>query len=396
MRILHIIPYYHPATSFGGPIVIAHTLAKEFSKRGNDVEVYTSDAMNLTSRVESAGSVLLDGVKVTYFRNLSMLFVGWAKLFITLGMIQALQSTIKTFDLVHLHDYYSFQNIIASYYAKKSNVPYTIHVHGSLSEDDNHKLLKWIYNILFGRRILQNASKVIALSDVEFNQYKSKKLFDDDIVIIPNGIDIISNSLPINNIFKNKHGIADHEKYILYLGRINQFKGIDYLLDAFDVLMKKDVNSNVRLVICGPDDGYLSNVLKKIEAYDLSKNIIFTGPLFDQEKIHILSDASVVTSLDSLKEVVFLLVPLEAAACGTPVIVTNTNYISTLVDEYNFGYSVEYNDVEDLVNGLETILHDETVEIELGVNGREYVTCNFHWDLIYDKVETLYQSITQA
>ena len=396
MRILHIIPYYHPATSFGGPILIAHNLAKEFYKRGNDVEVYTSDAMNLSSRVEKAGSVLIDGVKVTYFRNLSMFFVGWAKLFITLGLVQSLSSTVKSFDLVHLHDYYSFQNIFASYLCKKNNVPYTIHVHGSLSEDDNHKILKWVYNVLFGRWILHNASKVIALSDVEFNQYKLNEVLDENIVIIPNGIDVISDSLPIKNIFKNIHGIADYEKYILYLGRINQFKGIDFLLDAFDVLVKKDVNSDVKLVICGPDDGYLSNVNKKIDAYDLSNKIIFTGPLFGQEKINILSDASVVTSLDSLKEVVFLLVPLEAAACGTPVIVTKNNYISTLVNEYDFGYSVEYNDINDLVNRLESILHDTTVETQLGLNGREYVTRNFHWDLIYDKVEVLYQSITKA
>jgi glycosyltransferase involved in cell wall biosynthesis len=61
-------------------------------------------------------------------------------------------------------------------------------VHGSLPRIGDWRRLKWIYDVFFGHRLLRDASKVIALSNAEAEQYKAMGVPEWKIAIIPNGI----------------------------------------------------------------------------------------------------------------------------------------------------------------------------------------------------------------
>ena len=120
-----------------------------------------------------------------------------------------------------------------------------------------------MYDVVWGKRILEHATKIIALNKMEAEQYKTMGVDESKIEIIPNGIDVsYYGDLPERGSFREKYRIKDNEKVILFLGRIHKIKGVDLLVDAFSEVIR-DID-DVKLVIVGPDHGYLSLVEERI------------------------------------------------------------------------------------------------------------------------------------
>lgn len=394
MKILQVCPKFLSQIA-SGSIRVAYTISKELVQRGHSVTVLASDAKDKYSRTK-AGFEESDGIRIYRFKNIGFKFLGRNKLFITPDMIHVLKKEITHFDIIHLHEFRTFQNIVVHHYTKKYGVPYVLQTHGSLPRNMGKLRLKWIYDAFSGYKLLRNASKVLALSPVEARQYKGMGTSEEKIAIIPNGIDLLKHTnLPPKGGFKERYGIEKERKVVLYLGRINRFKGIEFLIDAFAYLIKNIKYANAILVIAGPNDGYLDETKRLIRQHKIEERILFSGPLFGIRKVEAYVDSSIVASLDSLQEVVFLLVPLEAAACGTPVIVTKSNYIATLVEKGNFGSWVEYGKVTELATRLKEMLVNEDLLKKMGLNGHKFVSDNFDWKSVVDKIERIYEEVVK-
>src|SRR3974390_979633 len=99
MKILHVVPTYYPAVRYGGPIRSVHGLASALAVQGHEVHVYTTNVDgNGVLPVPIGHPVRLDGVKGWYFAT----SLG-RRLYRSLGMHQALESNVTSFDIVHLH-----------------------------------------------------------------------------------------------------------------------------------------------------------------------------------------------------------------------------------------------------------------------------------------------------
>jgi glycosyltransferase involved in cell wall biosynthesis len=319
LKILQVVPYFPPAQAFGGPVKVAYQTAKELVKRKHKVVVYTSDVKDFGSRLRVGPDNVIDGIRVHYFRNLALTLVKKFKLFITPQLVSHAKKEVEKFDVIHLHEYRTFQNIVIAHYAKKYGVPYVLQAHGSLPRIMAKQRLKWIYDVLFGYRLLRSASKVIALSRVEAEQYKDMGVPEEKIAIIPNGIDLSEYAdLPPKGCFREKFGIKEEEKIVLYLGRIHRVKGLDILVKAFAKVI--DGLGDVRLVVVGPDDGYLNELKALINALKIEDNVLILGPLYGEDKLEAYVDADVYV-LPSRYET-FPMSLLEAVACGAPVILT--------------------------------------------------------------------------
>lgn len=327
MRILLVIPYFYPAWTYGGPIKVAYDVSRELVKRGHKVTVYTSNGNNSYSRIDSRIKEV-DGIQVHYFRNVSAITAREMKLFITPSMIRTVKRDIQRFDIVHLHEYRSFQNVVAHRYARKYVVPYILQAHGSLPRIMAKQRLKLIYDVFFGYRLLRDASKVVALSQTEALQYRGMGVPEEKIEVIPNGIDLSEyGDLPPKGAFKKKFGIDDDEKIVLYLGRIHKIKGIDILVKAFAKVIEK--LDDVRLVVVGPDDGYLGELEALTKALKIEDNVLISGPSYGKDKLEAYVDADVYV-LPSRYET-FPMTVLEAMACGTPIILSENCGISEVV-----------------------------------------------------------------
>lgn len=392
MKILQVVPYFPPAYAFGGPGIVAYEISKELAKRGHEVTVYTTDAKDLTSRLNIDSPRFLDGVQVYYFRNFSIKLVKWSKLFILPEMLSKTIGKIKEFDIVHLHEYRTFQDIVTHHLTKKYNVPYVFQVHGSLPIMMAKKRLKLAYDILFGCKLLRDASKVIALTPMESQDYRNMGVTKEKIAIIPDGIDPQPFlNLPECSIFRRIFNIPSEYKIVLFMGRIHKIKGLHYLIHAFAQVVK-DFNKAM-LVICGPDDGYLSDAKKLVEYHKISDNVRFVGLVSGVTKLCAYVDASVVVC-PSLYGA-FDLVPIEAAFCGKPLIASNlsTYGLAKLIEEGHFGLLVNPLNVNELKNAIILLLRNQDLATRLGSNSRAYAFNNLTTERMVDKLEKLYADV---
>lgn len=233
MNILQVVSYFPPAYAFGGPAKVVHLISKELVKRGHNVTVYTTDAMSPTKRLNVPRIANVDGIQVHYMRNVSQIPIRMSNLFICPELFRASKLEVETFDIIHLHEFTTFQNVVVSGYAKKYCVPYILQGHGTIPII-GRKARKLVFNTLFGRKLLMGATKAIALSPSEELDFKAAGYPSDKIVVIPNGIDLSEYEyLPERGCFRKKFAIDDKDRVILYLGRIHKIKGIDILGKSF-------------------------------------------------------------------------------------------------------------------------------------------------------------------
>ena len=390
MKILHVTNTFYPAWAYGGIAQVAYHLCKRLVKRGHDVTVFTTDVYNESSRIKYKDNPdIVDGIKIYRFRNISN-WLAWKRYPTPLSLVPIAKRKIKEFDVIHIHGSRSPIDVPIYHYAKKYNIPYILQAHGSLPRIVEKQKLKKLYDIFFGYKILRKASKVIALTSTEAEQYKKVGVDEDKIEIVPNGIDLSEyENLPQKGDFRSKYSIKDDEKIILYLGRMHAIKGIDLLVEVFSDLVE-DLD-NVKLVIVGPDDGFLSTLKRQIEDLKIDDKILLTGPLYERNKLEVYVDADVYV-LPSVYDT-FPVTVLEACTCGTPVIVTDRCGIADFVDG-KVGYVVEY-DKEQLRDAICKVLNEEKLRKQFGENGKKLVMEQFTWSKIVKQLENVYLNINE-
>jgi glycosyltransferase involved in cell wall biosynthesis len=378
MNILYVLPYFNPKR--GGDVNVCTNLARGFVALGHNVTILTTDFELDKQYIQSLRS---SGIEVSYFK--CSFHVG---LFLySPNMKKWLENNIKNFDVVHLHTFRAYQNNIVTYYSKKFNVPYILQAHGSVLPFFQKQGLKRIYDHVWGYKILDDSSKLIALTQTEYEQYKEMGAEESKIEILPNGIDIREyQDIPERGEFRNKHSIKDYEKIILYLGRLNGSKGIELLINAFYKLSTE--LTNVKLVIVGPDDGFLSYIKNLINDLEIRDKVLLTGPLYHKDKMEAYVDADVfVTPRFSGFPVTFL----ESCACKLPIITTKNGDDLNWIDG-NVGFVTEYNE-NSLKKAMLKLLLDDSLNEKFGLNGLKLIESKFNWEDIIKDLERLYKQI---
>lgn len=352
LRILQVIPYFTPAWYYGGPVAVAYNISKELVKRGHEVTVYTTDTLDTKNRIKCKEETI-DGIKVKRFRNLSGSLIHHYNIFLSLGMLYGIKKDLNDFDIIHMHEYRTIQNVIVHHYAKKHGIPYVFQVHGAIPKIAAKQRLKYVYDTIWGHKLLKDALKVIALTETEVEQYKSVGLSKDKIEVVPNGVDLAEfESLPERGEFRSKYGLGSDEKVILYLGRIHKTKGIDLLVKVFASLTKE--MDSVRLAIVGPDGGYLSALIKLTTDMGVSDKVVFTGPIYERNKLEAYVDADVFVTPSFYG---FPVTFVEACACGIPIITTQAGHKLNWLDG-QAGFVVSHSE-EHLNNAIWHMLSSE-------------------------------------
>lgn len=378
MNILHVIPYFTPKR--GGDVNVCYNLSKQLVKHSHKVTIVTTDF-----EFDEEYAKSLNGIQVIPFKcNVNIgLFL------ISPSMKKWLKENIKNFDIVHLHDFRSYQNCIVHYYAKNFKIPYVLQAHGSLPRIIEKQKLKKLYDWIFGYKLLNEASKVIAVSKAEVEQYKQAGINGDKIVTVPNGIDIEGfKELQTYGNFREKYKIKE-DHMILFLGRIHKRKGIDFLIKSFSDL-RKDISGLV-LVIIGSNDGYKVEVEKSIKTLNLGNIVKVIGYVDEKDKMSAYVDADVLV-YPGIYEI-FGLVPFEAILCGTPVIVTDDCGCGELVREANCGYLVNYNDRDGLKEKMRLAIENQEEGKELVARGKKYINDTLAWDKIVERVLKSYLEV---
>ncbi len=383
-----MIPVFNESEFYGGSQRVVYQISKELVKRGHDVWVYTSDAKrgNLRERVKESVETF-DGITVFHFRHISHQLIERIGFVVTPGMGRSLERESGHFDVIHLHEPRGYQHLCVWRLASKKKIPYVVHGHGILGYGDiSHRL----YDFVCGKRVLRSASMSIALNDHEVEEFRRLGVASNKIRVIANGIDLSQFSeLPPKGTFKKSFGIGDDEKIILYLGRIRRAKGIDFLVRCFAQLVRNEKQS-LRLVIAGHDEGFLGETKLLVDSLGVSDSVLFSGALNEKDKINAYVDSALCAYLGQFEP--FGLVPLEAAACGTPVLVSKETYMAEIVDREGFGVSTRYGDVSGTVSIVRRLLDDDDLSHRMGSRA---IDCAKQFGIAktVDKIESLYRDL---
>lgn len=387
MRILQVIPAFPPSKGYGGAPTVAYEISKRLVQRGHELVVCTTDANDQKSRVNTEVE-LADGLKVYYFKNISNSLAYNYKIFISPQMIRFMKKT-KGFDVIHIHDFRTIQSVLVYWYSRKFCVPYVLQPHGKPPLDDDPRApnLKYLFDLLIGKKILHHANKLLVFNHTEAKLYEST-VGRDKIEIIPNGINLSDYShLPEEGKFRNRYGIHDDEYAVLYLGRLHKSKGLDLLIESFSKLSKKI--EKIRLIIAGPDDGYLQTLNVLAASLNVTDKIIFTGYLSHEDKLSAYIDSDVFVTPTFYG---FPLTFLEAMACGVPIITTDKGDFIEGIDN-EVGFVVKYNE-EDLENAMFRILTDVELREKLKGNAQKKIK-EYDWDRIVDRIEKVYKEVME-
>lgn len=250
-------------------------------------------------------------------------------------------------------------------------------------------------------RLLQSADRVVAATPAEVAQIQW--LYREDtsrVVVIPPGVDT-SRFYPIpDDEAKEYIGVPCHDRMLLFVGRIEPLKGIDTLIEAVGILHKEGVLDRhpFCLAVIGGDAHssreQISVEMERLhvlrESLGILDLITFLGKR-DQDTLPYYYSAAEVVVVPSHYES-FGLVALEAMACGTPVVASETGGLAFLVRDGETGFHVPTADPEALAEKLRLIIQDDELRARLGQQAAEYAQA-YSWSMMVEQVIDLYRSM---
>jgi glycosyltransferase involved in cell wall biosynthesis len=351
MNIALIIPSFYPAFIYGGPIFSSYHASCELSKLGG-VNIWVSTTnTNMNSKLEVVTNkwLPLNNFFVKYYNEVII-----DKL--SLSLIFNVWKDIKYADVVHIQSIFNTPIPISLIYAKLFKKKVLLSPRGSLGEwclnNGNKYKSYWLKYA-----IKPFLNDIIWHSTAQQEKNEILKIYPEaKVEIIPNGIEY--EKFQINNLFSRKEYIkrftnvdVDAEKIVVSMGRIQQKKGFDILINSFvDVLNKYPT---AKLLIAGDDEGELSSLLSLVETLKLTESVFFIGSITGQDKIDFLSNADLFV-LPSHNEN-FGNVYVESLAAGTPI-VASTNTPWSEVEDGECGKWVP-NSIKDISDAIMVMLN---------------------------------------
>ncbi len=281
----------------------------------------------------------------------------------------------KNCDVIHAHWIISGMVAILVKKIYKRPVVLTIHAGDYIDFAAKTKLLKKISSYIFMR-----VDKIVSVSENIKKNICKFGISEDKIVVIPNGVD--------TNIF-SLTTIAECRFRLLWVGRMGQEKGLEYLIQAIKYVSLKI--PEVRLTLVG--EGQVRKKLKNMsDRLGLKNNIIFAGEKPHSEIPGYMHENDIFV-LPSIHEG-FGVGLIEAMSCGLPCIASKTGGIIDIIDDGITGYLVEPANDKKIAEKILSLFYNNKLRREMGRNGRKKVEEKFNWEKIADKTMKIYEEVT--
>jgi len=361
MKILQITPFLDP--KLGGQEKHVLSLSKTLSHLGHDVTILTCG---------SYSSSIVKGFSVVKIRSVN--FIG-LRIIPVKELIHFLLE--NKFEVCHLH-HQTFLGEIALLVNKIRGLPTVTTLHSLMLR---RLPAKFLYDRISLRFISALSSKVICLSPNIMQNLVRRGLKRCKCVVIPNALNVRALEDQFRKISKE---LREPNFDLLFVGRLEQRKGVHWLLKSLTLLHKKGKKYTLRIVGHGP----LTQELRKmISTNDLSQYVKFLGYLPQQEllKCYLLAKVVVIPSLyEGIPTVA-----LEAMAAGKPLIVSNIPGLNELVVNGGNGLIVNPMDTRGLAFAINRILTSPNYLSSLD-DINEKVLAKFDWKVVANNVAKTY------
>ncbi len=208
---------------------------------------------------------------------------------------------------------------------------------------------------------------VVAVSESTAEDLRQRGLEDGGISIVPNGVDLETYS-PDPGVVRSQ------DPTLLYLGRLKRYKRVDLILKAVAGLKARVEGLRFLVAGTGSEEERLKHLSSSL---GLGETVRFLGYVSEEEKIRLLR-TSWVHVLTSPKEG-WGISALEAAACGTPTVASDSPGLRDAVQDGETGVLVPHGSVESLVSALENLIESNVRRKEMGEKARSFAEA-YSWE----------------
>lgn len=239
--------------------------------------------------------------------------------------------------------------------------------------------LRRIFNFVF-----QNDTLQIVLSS-SFKEDLINLNFNKEVEIV-----VTTTAINKEEIKKNERNISNRIIRVLFLGRIQDIKGIEELIDAIIILKERKQLENFNFTIAGHENktGYKNKLIEKLKQNDISSDIVsFPGRIKGKDKFELYAKHNVYVLASYTEGCPNSL--LEALASGLFCITTNVGALSDLIIPEENGLFVKVKSSEDIVGALMYCMENKDYNKNRLVNS-EYYSNKFDIHNITNLFETKY------
>lgn len=304
-------------------------------------------------------------------------------------IVGIIKTIVKIFsgkiDVVHIHMSYKgsfYRKSIIILLVKLLGKPIVLHMHGSC--------FKEFYNGLgtlqkkYCSYIFNKVDKLIVLS-------KSWKEFFE-LIIPEDKIEVVNNSIPINNLQINIKKQLKEEVVFIFMGRLGQRKGIYDLLNVAEQISLDDKYKNrFKLIIAG--DGEIDKVSDIIRQKNIQDIVINKGWIDGDDKEKLLKEGDVFV-LPSYNEGLPMAI-LEAMSYHLVCISTNVGGIPEVISHGLNGYIHKPGDTFQLFEYIKNTIDDNYNRTKMSEKSFERVYKNFNQEKELCKIKKIYMNILE-
>jgi phosphatidylinositol alpha-mannosyltransferase len=276
----------------------------------------------------------------------------------------------ERFDLLHFHEpFVPFLSLVVLRQSTSVNIA-TFHAYAGFSPA-----------MEFGRRVLPGYARRlhgrIAVSAAA--RHFADRFFPGDYKVIPNGVDLgrYQRAVPVSRWL-------DGTPNVLFVGRLEDRKGLPFLLKAFRLVRRSGVEARLLVVGSGPQE-------REARRYVMTRglqNVEFLGRVSDDDKAQLFRTASVFVSPATGRES-FGIVLLEAMAAGAPVVCSDIHGYKGVVQRNRQALLVAPRDIKGLAGAIGRVIADPALAARLAAAGSERAE-QFGWEHVTAKVEEYY------
>jgi glycosyltransferase involved in cell wall biosynthesis len=365
-----IISLYYPHC--GGSEQQAHLLARNLLQKSCSVRVLTRKFRGLPARETIDGVPVVRAIRVIPAKGL---FGMTYMLSVLIFLLRARQS----FDIIHCHEFSGFHCIVAVAFGKIFNKKVVGRVASSGAGSDFKKIKKSLYGRLC-IRAYRSIDRVVTLCSASSEEARLEGFDDAAVRCIPNGVDI--------DVFRPAGGADAKRETVVFVGRLIESKGVQVLLEAFELLAEERPGARLSVVGDGPMRRRLQRCAAALPCRD---RISFHGSCSDVQRF--LKAASVFVLPSFVEGLPNALI--EAMACGLPVVATRVGGIPDVVDDGRTGILVAPGDRSGVADALKALCGSAHMRAQMGSAARETIVQRYCIEAVARRYIDLYDELLE-
>lgn len=328
MRILQISPSYKPAYVYGGPIESVAMLCEGLAAAGHEVHMFTTTANGEKELdVVPNAEVLIDGVKVTYFKRVTKdpTFVSpalWKKLF----------ADVKSYDIVHIQSWWNILVIVSALICHLRGAKVVVSPRGMLSD--------YIFNSgqIQAKKLIHKLGGLKALAKSRFHATAEAE-YKECIRLIPEWKGFVApNILTLPDIPVSRR--ENQVFTLIFLSRIHPKKGIEIL---FEAISKLEFNVVLKIAGSGEED-YIKTLKSLSKELNIESQVEWLGWRGRADKFQEFMNADLFVLISRNEN--FANVVIESLHMGTPVLISEDVGLSDFVLKEDMGWVTSLNTEE--------------------------------------------------